>query len=152
MTTLIVEQFNITDIVDFLNDVTDLSWLDKSVYEAIGEELILNAEDRFEKEVDPDGNKWTPLSDKYAKRKEKKLGGDTKILKYSGNLGNLLRYQANDFGLKFGSDRKYARTHQEGDSSRNIPQRKFIGLSDDDKESIRDTVKEAFDEWVAQRS
>ncbi len=150
MATITVEEHNLAELVDFLNDVRAVEFLDKAVWESIGEQLKIQTQKRFQQEVDPDGNKWQPLSEKYAKRKAKKVGTDKGILQFSGNLHNLLRYQADDYGVKFGSDRKYARAQQFGNPKQNLPARPFLGLSDEDKKAIAEEITEAWQQWLAE--
>lgn len=84
----------------------------KKLYGMLGEALRTIHKDRFEKEQkSPEGEKWQPLSPQYQAEKRKNAN---KILVRDGNLKNLLRYQANDKSVVFGSDRKYARLHQYG--------------------------------------
>lgn len=152
MTSVIVEEIGLNEIVDFLNDVKATQFLDKDVWEAIGEQLLTQTQKRIDAEKDPQGNAWTPLNEKYAKRKAKKVGADKGILNFSGNLRNLLRYQADDYGLKFGSDRKYANAQQFGNSKQNLPARPFLGLSDDDKKVIAEELKEMWENWLAENN
>ncbi|HHW7447663.1 TPA: phage virion morphogenesis protein, partial [Pasteurella multocida] len=70
----------------------------------LGESTKVDKHGRFEKEqASPEGEKWQPLSPMYKARKRKNRD---KILIRDGNLKNLLRYQVNDSGVEFGSDRK----------------------------------------------
>lgn len=140
-------------IVDFLDGITDLRFLDKAVFEAIGEELKKNTQDRFEKEIDPAGKKWKPLDAKYAKRKAKKATHN-KILQFGGYLHDELHTVATDKGMQFGSNRKYAAIQQFGGKVGKvgkIPARPFIGISDEDRQAIRDKVRDAWNLWVSKQ-
>ncbi|MGX2948584.1 phage virion morphogenesis protein [Frederiksenia canicola] len=84
----------------------------RKLYGVLGEALRSIHKDRFEKEqASPEGEKWKPLVGWY---RDAKGRNKDKILIRDGNLKNLLRYQASDRGVVFGSDRKYARLHQYG--------------------------------------
>lgn len=104
----------------------------KKLHGMLGEALRQIHKVRFEKEqASPEGEKWQPLSPKY--RAKKKRNAD-KVLIRDGYLKNLLRYQTNDSGVVFGSDRKYARLHQFGSSKASgrgsgIPARPWLGVS-----------------------
>ncbi len=145
-------------IINFLDGVADLSWVDQATFEAIGEELLISTRERFEREESPTGQKWAPLSAAHKKRKRKQDYGD-KILSMRGHLKNLLRYQATDKQLKFGSDRKYAAIHHYGGKftafgkhSATMPARPFLGISDADRQAIREVVAEAWSIWKEQNS
>ncbi len=105
------------------------------LHQDIGEYLQLSARGRFDAQVDPEGNPWTPLSPRYARRKARKGGGE-EILVLSTFLRDQLAYQADSDGLEFGTNRIYGPTHQFGDPDRNIPARPFLGLSDEDETEI----------------
>lgn len=104
----------------------------KKLYGMLGEALRTIHKERFEKEQkSPDGEKWKPLSPKYQAKKRKNAN---KILIRDGYLKDLLRYQANDKGVVFGSDRKYARLHHFGSNKASgrgsgIPARTWLGVS-----------------------
>lgn len=143
-------------IINFLNGVADLSWLDKATFEAIGEELLLSTRERFANEESPTGQKWKSLSKAQKRRKQKRDYGD-KILSMRGHLKDLLRFQATDKQVQIGSDRKYAAIHQYGGKftafgkySAKMPARPFLGVSEDDREAIRETVREAWEIWQSE--
>ena len=136
---------SVEEFVSFLGEVKQLDFITREVWDSIGEQLKIQTEKRYEAEVDPDGNAWTPLSEKYQKRKAKKANYQ-KLLQYSGNLLDTLAYQTDDYGVKFGSNKIYARTHQYGDADRGIPKRAFLGINEENKKAI---VEELFDAWQA---
>lgn len=104
----------------------------KKLHGMLGEALRQIHKVRFEKEqASPEGEKWQPLSPKY--RAKKKRNAD-KVLIRDGYLKDLLRYQADDNGVVFGSDRQYARLHQFGSNKASgrgsgIPARPWLGVS-----------------------
>ena len=105
----------------------------RPVFLEIGEHLLQSHEERFSDQVDPEGNAWEPLSDKYKKRKKK---NQDLVMILDGFLKDNLAYQETGTSLEFGSNSIYAATHQFGDENRNIPARPFIGLSDADEAEI----------------
>lgn len=108
----------------------------KKLHGMLGEALRQIHKVRFEKEqASPEGEKWQPLSPKY--RAKKKRNAD-KVLIKDGYLKNLLRYQADDNGVVFGSDRQYARLHHFGSNKLSgrgsgVPARPWLGVGNEDK-------------------
>lgn len=136
----------------------------------IGEHLLISHRERWDRQVDPDGKPWKPLSDatlrrkmlkgvrrgKDAKRKSLTTRGRTKagaiaalgraqILVESGDLRDTLSYDARTNQLAFGTNRKYGATHQFGDPERGIPARPFLGLSGDDRDAILEILADHLD-------
>jgi len=85
--------------------------------------------DHFRDESGPEG-KWTPLNPKtLARRRQGKGRFSAKILQDTGRLRQSVVTELSQNQGKVGTNMDYARTHQKGDSSRNIPQREFIWVS-----------------------
>ncbi len=105
----------------------------------IGENLLISHRARFDRQQDPEGNPWAPLSESYRARKRR---NKNKILVLDSYLKDLLRYQIEAGGtvLRFGTDRIYGATHQFGDRRRNIPARPFLGLSEADRRMMVDVL------------
>lgn len=129
----------------------------------IGEYLLFSHEERWDKQVSPDGEAWLPLS---ALTQELKPQNKDKILILNGYLKNL-QYQVTANGLKFGTDKEYAAIQQSGGTitpkkgttlkipggengkgvfmkSVTIPARPFLGISQDDEENIIGILKQYF--------
>jgi len=89
----------------------------------------------FKNEISPDDNAWDDLSPLYKKYKDKYFSPDLTILLRSGNLFESLVY-GNSFTVDmmtntkfvYGTALPYARTHQFGDSDKNVPKRPFMGF------------------------
>ena len=124
----------------------------KPVFGDIGEYLKIAHDERFRRQESPEGVKWKDLSPEYQKRKKR---NKNKILILDDYLGAMLTYQATAESLLFGSDSKYAATHQfgRGETTRkktgktfdaNIPARPFLGLSRDDVTE----AKRLLGEWL----
>ena len=112
----------------------------RPVFREIGEYLNLSTHERFNRQVDPDGNRWAETSDVTKARKTR---NKDKILIESGDLMSTLRYQVLDDALEFGTDRVYGAMMQFGGKKSqypnlwgDIPARPFLGLSIDDKAEI----------------
>lgn len=117
----------------------------------IGEHLMISTRKRFAAQQTPEGAAWTPLSQVTLGRKKKNQG---KILIERGDLMNLMRYQADNEKVDFGSDRVYAAVMQFGAPKGSlgatksggpipwgdIPARPYLGLSGDDRKDIEQIV------------
>jgi len=108
-----------------------------------GEYLLLSWRQRWEREEDPEGLPWEPLNPKYAKRKAKEKP-NAGILIFDAFMINLA-YDATGEALEVGTDRIQGASHQFGDEERGIPQREFLGTSDDDDQELLDIAAE----WLA---
>lgn len=110
----------------------------------IAETLLQGTQERFRTETDPDGNPWAPLDPTYLAMKIED-GLQPGILKATGLMVDTL-FQ--EFGTDFaevGSGRLQAATHQFGDSERGIPERPFLGASDEDIEDITGAIIDYID-------
>jgi phage virion morphogenesis protein len=110
------------------------------VFPEIGEQLKINATERFVQQVDPDDNPWHELSDVT---KARKTQNTNKILVESTDLMRLLRYQINGDDLEFGTDRIYGAMMQFGGTKAqyshlwgDIPARPYLGISNKDKTDV----------------
>lgn len=75
----------------------------------IGEYLVESTEDRFTKEVDPEGAKWAALKESTKNRKK-----HTKILTESSGLRSSIIYAVRNNGLRVGTNKIYGAAHQFG--------------------------------------
>lgn len=117
----------------------------------IGEDLLISTRQRFVDEKAPDGTSWAPLSETTKKRKKKNAD---KILTQDGYLSGSLVTQPSVDYVDVGSAMIYASTHQYGaekgefgETSKgqpipfgDIPAREYLGLSDEDRGTIRGTL------------
>jgi len=76
----------------------------------IAEYLHQSTNDRFSKQVAPDGSPWAPLAPSTIARK----GGSGRILRQDGNLQDTIRHNVSGNELEFGTDRPYGAIHQFG--------------------------------------
>lgn len=149
MTQIHVAELRVQDVVDVLSSVQSLAFLDKSVFESIGEQLQIIHRKRYKQQIDPDGNAWTPLNEKYlAKKKEQ--GAYKDILQYTGKMLDTLTHQATDYGVKFGSNAIQAASMHYGRDG--IPSRKFVGINNNDRAIIAEEIKDAYESWLAKNS
>lgn len=125
------------------------------LYDEIGMALVAATQNRFEKEIDPDGNPW-PVSLRAAYS-----GGKT--LTDTARLRGSITHEATDSGVAVGTNLIYAAIHQMGGritaktkrglrfralgnggwvnkQSVDIPRRAFLGLDAEDEKEIADIV------------
>ena len=105
---------------------------------------------RFRNEVDPDGKPWVGLKSRtivsrYNSGLKKKKGrkavrGRSKILQNIGRLRGSITARNTIAEAIVGTSIKYAAIHNFGYSKRNIPQRRFMGLSRDQRIKYKDWI------------
>ncbi len=101
----------------------------------IGAEVVSQTQDRVRDDKEsPDGDAWPLLNPAYASRKK----GSGGLLEGVSNPGLLssLTHVVHGNEVEIGSGLIYAATHQFGDESRGIPQREFLGLSDEGADQV----------------
>lgn len=131
----------------------------QDLMDSIGEALVSNTLKRFDDEEDPTGRKWEPSARAAAE------GGKT--LSNTGDLMRSIDKYATSNKVMVGSNLPYARIHQKGGKTSphvirpkrkkalafggvvrkkvnhpgsDIPARPYLGISDDDREEIMDTM------------
>lgn len=85
----------------------------RRVFQDIGEGMLLNIEDRFNHQVDPDGRPWVDLHPQTRAKKK-----HPKILTESQDLRRSYIYRASDARLEVGSNDWKAAIHQFGKRTR----------------------------------
>lgn len=152
---------NVEELLVRLNSIENV---DKTgVMRAIAEGLRTSTVERFQLEEAPDGRKWEPSI------RATQSGGKT-LLKTNA-LRNSIKAEGNSSGAVVGTNLVYAATHQFGAErtirARNekylrfqiggrwvsipsvhveIPERPFLGISEDDMREIKDTLEGIFGE------
>jgi phage virion morphogenesis protein len=126
----------------------------------LGAVLVRGTRDRFESQVDPEGNPWEPLQPWYAALKR-----NSRILTESGALLGSVVWEAAGRELAIGSNLIYAGVHQAGMTIRAktpgglmifhnslgkawggapevyVPARPFLGISTEDERAVLDQVE-----------
>jgi len=92
----------------------------------------------------PDGQPWQQWSDGYA---ETRPAGKS-LLQSEGALLDDIRYFVDGDSAYVGASLVYARTHQEGDASRNIPARPYMGTSEENLADIREELIAFFEDLI----
>lgn len=131
---------NDTEAVKKLQNIAQQLEKPRKLYGILGETLKKRHNERFKAEIDPQGNKWKPLSPRTlaSKRKNSK---SLKILRQDGYLSDKTAYNVKDDGVEFGSAAKYARLHQFGGNTGRgrkvkIPARPWLGVSKTDEQEL----------------
>ncbi|MGY3994103.1 phage virion morphogenesis protein [Aeromonas veronii] len=104
----------------------------------IGEVLLLSHRDRWDVQENPEGEPWAPLSEKYRARKPRHAD---EILRLNDDLRDTLDYQVDPQALYFGTPMVYGAAHQFGRPEINLPERRVLGLSEGDKQSVLETLE-----------
>jgi phage virion morphogenesis protein len=99
---------------------------------SIGEQVRTQTELRWERQVDPDGIPWEPLS-AFTLSWKRKNSRILRILESTGRLRDSISYQVFGDRVTIGTNVSYAAKHQLGI---NVPQRRFLGLSEADISEI----------------
>ena len=119
----------------------------------IGEYLVTSTKARFATGKDPDGSAWKSKSQatlaSYGARKSNRV--DIRpLFGPSGSLSSQIFYEADATSVQWGSNRIYAAMMQFGGTKAafphlwgDIPARPFLGLSEDDRTNILDTITDA---------
>jgi len=115
------------------------------VLASFGEYLIGEHQDRFDREVDPEGNRWADLAPETWARKR-----IPKILTETSTLRDDVVYDAGKASLAIGTNVEYGAVHQFGAdfsimSTRRrvkIPARPYIGVTPADVEELHEMLKE----------
>lgn len=130
-------------------DATCASWSDQ--YDLMGHltQCVANQnKERFETQIDPKGVPWKAWHPAYAKTVK---NPNASILRQSGALQRSIASQA--FGPKVGivgTKLAYAKQHQYGgktDRGWHVPARPFLGISESDREELRELAKS----WMKER-
>ncbi|MFM4856986.1 phage virion morphogenesis protein [Aeromonas hydrophila] len=103
----------------------------------IGEGLVLSHRDRWDAQESPEGEPWAPLSEKYRARKPRHAD---EVLRLNDDLRDTLDYQVDPQTLYFGTPMVYGAAHQFGRPEINLPERRALGLSEGDKQSVLDML------------
>lgn len=110
-----------------------------SFLKEVGQNLESSTKLRFNKGIDPDGNKWKPRSKRYIEALRKKRRLNNKVLVISGQLQKSISYAYNSKEVNIGTDIEYGEFHQEG--SGHMPKREFLGISSQDEQKIENIVE-----------
>lgn len=127
----------------------------------IGELLLRRTLDRFDREVDPDGKPWKPLSGQTLITKRRKGSGGRKMLVESGVLrasidvikgGSGSTFTNTGAGVRIGvqegKSAKVARWQNNGTG--HVPARRFLGIGALDVKSVDSFLRRRADNAVEQ--
>ncbi|WP_310601196.1 phage virion morphogenesis protein [Desulfobulbus sp.] len=138
------------------------------VFKIIGETLLQSTRQRFRDQEDPEGRPWQALKPSTVAGKAAR-GHSSKILRARGHLADTIRYQADNNGVRIGTNRIYGAIHQLGGTTSphvirprtkkalawpgarhparsvnhpgsDIPARPYLGISRQDRDRILEIV------------
>lgn len=118
-----------------------------ALLDVVGAEVETQTRRRIaEEKTSPAGTPWPAWSSDYAATRS----GGQSLLQSSGHLLDSITHNVTGVGdaVEVGSDLIYAATHEFGDERRGIPQREFLGLSDENTADILSVVNG----WLAQHA
>lgn len=120
-----------------IKDTQKRVWNLEPIFDDIGNDVVRFIHRNFQEGGRP---KWPKWSAKYKKwRSENKPG---KILILDKILYNSITHEAHRTYLLVGSNMEYAATHNFGDQRRNIPQREFLNIQNDEHEFITSEIED----------
>ncbi|TNH04515.1 phage virion morphogenesis protein [Testudinibacter sp. TR-2022] len=102
--------------------------------------LLEEAEDAFDAERSPEGEKWAVLNPDYKKRRHEK-GYTGKILQVSGDLAMSLNIDYGDSFAVIGASEPHGQYHMTG--TQHMPARPFLGLGETGIEEIKQILNNA---------
>lgn len=108
----------------------------KDPLKQIGQALQASTTLRFNKGVDPDGQRWEPSKIVLAGKQARTLVSNRK---HPDKLQESIKFSSDDREVNVGTDTEYAGKHQFGEDG--LPKRSFLGLSDLDKERINEIME-----------
>lgn len=143
----------------------------------IGEELLRSTQRRFHLQNDPEGRRWQALAESTKRSKAAKGQNPRKILTGRGHLDESIRYQADESGVRVGTNRIYGAIHQLGGKTKahvikpkgkqalywpgarhparsvkhpgsDIPARPFLGISRQDRDRILEIVADYLEDGL----
>jgi phage virion morphogenesis protein len=137
-------EFDDDDVRNALQRLISLTGDASPALRNIGEILVPSTRRRFETKIGPDGETWEDNAEATIARK-----GRNNPLYEHGDLKRQIFYQLTGTDtLEVGSSLPYAAMQQFGGTKAefpwlwgDIPERPFLGVSDDDKEAILDEIQ-----------
>lgn len=114
----------------------------RAALDRIGGIVESQTQDRIDRgKRSPSGEPWEQWDDAYAATRS----GRHSLLNSEGNLLRSIEHEVDGADvLLVGSNLVYAATHQFGDEDRGIPERPYIGVSEDDA----DEIEKAISDWM----
>lgn len=111
------------------------------VMQAIAAVVESSTRERFATKQAPDGVTWQALAPETVRQKNGRGG----ILVDRGDLMRSITAHATAVSAEVGTDRPYGKYHQMGWS---VPQREFLGLSEDDVLDIQDLLNDFMEDLL----
>lgn len=110
--------------------------------------LVDSAEENLRRQAAPDGTPWKPLADRTLADRRRQNFGVRPILERSGDLFGTIQADHDKRSAAAGTNLVYAALHQFGGlpgmppAPAAVPARPFLGVTDDHRDMILDTIRE----------
>lgn len=139
----LVDASELRALASKLRSVVDRYHNPDRLLESIGALLADRARTRItQTKTDPDGVPWAPWSAGYARTRQPRHS----LLRDSDAMLKSIQHMETDDTVAIFADTIYAGVQNSGESERNIPERRFIGLGRADIAAIEDMAAD----WLAQ--
>jgi phage virion morphogenesis protein len=130
-------------LVELLKNVKNID----AALDEIGGSQVAETQQRFELERDPQGKRWRGLARSTLEKRSKKGGTAARILRDDAELYDSIVHRVAGRGVRWGSNRIYARIHQLGGQAGRgrrvrIEPRPFLGLSEEGKREIVEILRD----------
>ena len=138
----IAGKFDVTGLQQLNAAVSRLANVDSTqILTAMGSLIEQQTKDRIEtQKQSPTYGAWDDWSPGY----EATRHGNHSLLRNNGDLLDSIQYTVTGGEAEIGTNLIYAKTHQFGDEDRNIPERRFLGVSENDLFNLQ----VALDDWA----
>jgi len=139
-------QIKAEDLDRRLGQITARAANMRPAYQAIGNYLVGETQDRIKRETSPDGTRFRELTAATVQRKAAK-GLIRKILQAEGNLVGTIAAQVQGAGVSIGSNLPYSAIHQYGGKAGRgrkvtIPARPYLGVNEADEAEIVSLIED----------
>lgn len=143
-----VVSINVTDkaLQQKLREVASKVSDPSELMEEIGQIMLLSTDQRWEQEIDPNGDRWAENSN-YTRELKRARGQIDKILQASGRARASINYKVDKDQVIIGTNVEYMVKHQLGTEGQK--KREFLGISDEDKVEIAIAADEYLKRIVA---
>ena len=131
----------VTHNVDVMEEYWGIFWPNtplQDTVDAIVEDTRIRLDDD---DHAPDGTSWDEWSDSYAATR----GPGDKLLFSSGELRDSIEAQRRSGDYIVGSDLDYAQVHQFGSPDGRIPERQYVGVSNEVEQALGEQFEVSFD-------
>ncbi len=139
-------EINVKEVVSLASKLSGLALKPserEKLLTSLGVELEAQTQERFDTKVDPEGNEWEELSEKYRAYLSKRFPGAEPQLVVSGDLRDTIESQVESWKVTVGATKEYAAVHNFGFEKKKIPKRQYLGIGLEDEREL-EAIVDAF--------